>query len=80
MAGFLVILFPILLMVFILFMQKVEEPLRKVVTERDIEDFLDHANQSELDTMVRDGTDSAVHRFRLRRRGNRPKNGRKTDS
>jgi hypothetical protein len=78
-AGFLVIFFPILLMLFILFMQKVEEPLRRVATERDIEDFLDHANQSELDTMVRDGTDSAVRRFRLRHRGNRPKNGRKSE-
>jgi hypothetical protein len=66
MAGFLVILFPFVLMGFVLFMERVEEPLNQVATEREIEQFLDDANPSELDTFVREGTDSAISRFRLR--------------
>ena len=66
MAGFLVLLFPFVLMGFVLFMERVEEPLSQVATEREIEHFLDDANASELDTFVREGTDSALSRFRLR--------------
>jgi hypothetical protein len=66
MAGFLVLLFPFVLMGFVLFMERVEEPLNQVATEREIEQFLDDANASELDTFVREGTDSALSRFRLR--------------
>jgi Na+-transporting methylmalonyl-CoA/oxaloacetate decarboxylase gamma subunit len=66
MIGFLVLLFPPLLLVFMLFMGKVEEPLNRVNTEREIEKFLDDANPDELDTFVREGTDSALHRFRQR--------------
>ncbi|SDJ52044.1 hypothetical protein SAMN05444157_3771 [Frankineae bacterium MT45] len=80
MAGFLVVLFPIALLGFILFMQKVEEPLRTVTTEEDIARFLDDANPEELDTLVREGTDSAVRRFRNRLRLRRPRNGRRRTS
>jgi hypothetical protein len=66
MAGFLVLLFPFVLMGFVLFMERVEEPLNQVANEHDIEQFLDDANSSELDTFVREGTDSALARFRLR--------------
>ena len=66
MAGFLVLLFPFVLMGFVLFMERVEEPLSQVATEREIEHFLDDANASELDTFVREGTDSALSRFRQR--------------
>jgi len=66
MAGFLVLLFPFVLMGFVLFMERVEGPLNQVATEREIEHFLDDANASELDTFVREGTDSALSRFRLR--------------
>jgi hypothetical protein len=66
MAGFLVLLFPFVLMGFVLFMERVEEPLNQVATEREIEHFLDDANASELDTFVREGTDSALSRFRHR--------------
>ncbi len=66
MAGFLVLLFPPLLLVFMLFMGKVEEPLNQVNTEREIEKFLDDASPEELDTFVREGTDSALRRFRQR--------------
>jgi hypothetical protein len=66
MVGFLVLLFPPLLLVFMLFMGKVEEPLNQVNTEREIEHFLEGANPDELDTFVREGTDSALRRFRQR--------------
>ncbi|HEY3716569.1 MAG TPA: hypothetical protein VE074_06035 [Jatrophihabitantaceae bacterium] len=66
MAGLLVLLFPPLLLGFMLFMQRVEDPLNKVAVERQIEEFLDEANPDELDTFVREGTDSAMRRFRQR--------------
>jgi hypothetical protein len=37
-----------------------------VAVERDIEQFLDDASPEELDTFVREGTDSALRRFRKR--------------
>ena len=66
MAGFLVLLFPFVLMGFVLFMERVEEPLNQVATEREIEQFLDDASPSELNTFVREGTESALSGFRLR--------------
>ncbi|HEY2041680.1 MAG TPA: hypothetical protein VGH11_03305 [Jatrophihabitans sp.] len=66
MIGFLVLLFPVLLMAFMLIMERIEEPLTRAAAERDVEDFLDHANPEELDTFVREGTDSALSRFRSR--------------
>lgn len=66
MAGFLVILFPVVLLGFMLFMQRVEAPLNKVAPEREVEDFLDNANPDELDTFVREGTESALQRWRQR--------------
>ena len=66
MAGLLVLLFPPLLLAFMLIMARVEEPLNKVAVERQIEEFLDEANPDELDTFVREGTETAITRFRLR--------------
>lgn len=66
MIGFLFLLFPLLLLGFVLLMERVEEPLSQVAEERDIEQFLDDASPEELDTFVREGTDSALARFRAR--------------
>lgn len=66
MIGFLVLLFPFVLLGFVLFMERVEEPLTQVAPERELEQFLDTANADELDTFVREGTDSALRRFRQR--------------
>lgn len=66
MVGFLVLLFPFVLLGFVLFMERVEEPLSQVAVEREIEQFLDDANSEELDTFVREGTESALTRFRQR--------------
>lgn len=66
MIGFLLLLFPFVLLGFVLLMGRVEEPLSQVAAEREIEQFLDDANRQELDTFVREGTDSALSRFRDR--------------
>jgi hypothetical protein len=64
--GFVFLLFPFVLLGFMLLMQRVEEPLSQVAEERDIEQFLDDASPEELDTFVREGTESALSRFRQR--------------
>lgn len=66
MYGFLALLFPFVLLGFMLLMGRVEEPLSQVAVERELEQFLDDANSDELDTFVREGTDSALSRFRSR--------------
>lgn len=76
MAGLLVLVFPFLLLGFLLFMSKVEGPLRLQSPEHDVEEFLDEANADELNTFVREGTDSALRRFSERlglRRRARPR-------
>ena len=76
MIGFLVLLFPVLLLVFMLVMERIEEPLTRVALERDVDDFLENANSDEMDTLVREGPVTAISRFlarlRLPRRNRRP--------
>ena len=76
MIGFALILFPFVVLGFVLLMERVEEPLNHLPNEREIEQFLDSANKSELDTFVREGSESALRGFRHRlglgrRRGRR---------
>ena len=73
MIGFLVLLFPVLLMAFMLIMERIEEPLTRVALEREVEDFLENASRDELNTLVVEGPESAMSRFRsrLRLRGRR---------
>jgi len=66
MIGFLLLLFPFVLLGFVMLMGRVEQPLSQIAVERQIEHFLDDANRAELDTFVREGTDSALSRFRAR--------------
>ena len=66
MIGFLLLLFPFVLLGFVMLMGRVEQPLSQVAVERQLEHFLDDANREELDTFVREGTDSALSRFRAR--------------
>jgi hypothetical protein len=68
MVGFALVLFPLLLLGFVLLMGRVEEPLNQVSPEREIENFLEGANRDELDRFVREGTESALSRFRHRLR------------
>ncbi|MDQ1721654.1 MAG: hypothetical protein QOI26_1388, partial [Pseudonocardiales bacterium] len=62
------LLFPVLLLIFMLVMEHIEEPLTRVALEREVEDFLEHANPEELNAFVREGADTAMSRFRLRLR------------
>ncbi|MDQ6937118.1 MAG: hypothetical protein M3140_05330 [Actinomycetota bacterium] len=71
MAGLLVIFFPFLLLGFLLFMERVEEPMSRAADERRVERFLDQANPAEMDTFVREGTDSALRRVAERLRPRR---------
>jgi hypothetical protein len=66
MIGFTLLLFPFVLLGFVMVMGRVEEPLTQIADERDIEQFLDDANAEELDAFVLEGTDSALSRFRAR--------------
>jgi hypothetical protein len=66
MIGFALLLFPFVLLGFVMLMGRVEEPLTQIAEERDIEQFLDDATADELDTFVREGTDSALSRFQAR--------------
>ena len=72
MIGLLVLLFPLLLLGFMLFMARVEEPLDRPGQQREIENFLDGANRDEIDAFVREGVDSGLRRFRNRVRRLRP--------
>lgn len=69
MTVFLVLLFPLLLMVFALLMGRVEDRLRPVtVTEDQVGEFFDQARPEEVNTLIREGWTGALDRFRLRRR------------
>lgn len=66
MIGFALLLFPFVLLGFVMLMGRVEEPLSQIADERDIEQFFDDANAEELDLFIREGTDSALSRFNAR--------------
>ena len=66
MIGFALVLFPFVLLGFVMLMGRVEEPLSQIADERDIEQFFDDANAEELDVFIREGTESGLTRFRAR--------------
>ena len=69
MTVFLVLLIPLLLMVFALFMERVERRLKtSSVSEADVQEFLDSAQPEEVNTLMREGWTKAFAKFRLRRR------------
>ena len=72
--SLLVVVFPVLLMLFALSMERVESRLRRLSVEEDeVEEFLESANPDEVNTFVREGLPRALTKFRLRRRsGRRP--------
>ena len=65
-----VILFPPLLIAFLLVMERVEEPLRRPASPREVSQFLNTATPSEVDTLAASGIRRALSRWR-HRRGNR---------
>ncbi|MGY1600703.1 hypothetical protein [Geodermatophilus sp. SYSU D00815] len=69
MVALIVILFPPLLIAFLLVMERVEEPLRRPATGREVAEFLSSATPGEVDTLTTSGVRRALGRWRNRNRG-----------
>ncbi len=67
MVSLSVILFPPLLIAFLLVMERVEEPLRRPASAREVTEFLDSATVAEVDTLTSSGIRRALSRWRRRR-------------
>src|SRR5215217_5038643 len=63
-----VILFPPLLIAFLLVMERVEEPLRRPAGPSEVSEFLHTATPGEVDTLASSGIRRALARWRRRRR------------
>ena len=74
MVALSVILFPPLLIAFLLVMERVEEPLRRPATPREVGEFLETATADEVDTLANSGIRRALFRWRRRRRQRRTTN------
>ena len=74
MVALSVILFPPLLIAFLLVMERVEEPLRRPPSSREVEEFLGTASAGEVDTLTQSGIRRALGRWRQRRRRGRTSN------
>jgi hypothetical protein len=66
--ALIVILFPPLLIAFLLVMERVEEPLRRPTSPREVSEFLASANRTDVETLARSGIRRAMFRWRRRRR------------
>jgi hypothetical protein len=67
-----VILFPPLLIAFLLVMERVEEPLRRPASSREVTEFLHTATPGEVDTLASSGIRRALFRWRRRRKKGAP--------
>jgi hypothetical protein len=67
-VALIVILFPPLLIAFLLVMERVEEPLRRSTSGREVAEFLSTATPGEVDTLAQSGIRRALTRWRRRRR------------
>lgn len=66
------ILFPVLLMLFALSMERVERRLRRLsVREHEVAEFLDQAGPDDVASLANDGFPHAFARFHLRRKNRR---------
>ena len=68
MVALIVILFPPLVIAFLLVMERVEEPLRRPAGPREVAEFLVTASAGEVDTLANSGIRRAMARWRHRRR------------
>ena len=72
MTAWFVIVIPLLIMGFALFMERVEARLRHVaVQESEVEEFLEQAQPDEVRALYGHGIGRALDLFRLRRLGSR---------
>ena len=74
MVALVVMLFPPLLIAFLLVMERVEEPLRRPPSPREVEEFLGTASAGEVDTLTQSGIRRALGRWRKRRQPSRTGN------
>ncbi len=74
MVALVVMLFPPLLIAFLLVMERVEEPLRRPPSPREVEEFLGTASRGEVETLNQSGIRRALGRWRRRRRPDRTSN------
>ena len=72
----LTLLLPVLLLLLMLGMEKVEEPLREDAVSDQLEAFLDSARPDEVETFVSEGFAPALDRYWKRRRFGRLRPGR----
>jgi hypothetical protein len=68
-VALIVILFPPLLIAFLLVMERVEEPLRRPVSSREVNAFLGSATQADVEVLAQSGIRRALFGWRRRRRG-----------
>jgi hypothetical protein len=73
-VALIVVLFPPLLIAFLLVMERVEEPLRRPPTQREVDEFLGSASPDEVNTLSRSGIGRAIGRWRRRRQQSKTKN------
>ncbi|GAA4481616.1 hypothetical protein GCM10023094_30160 [Rhodococcus olei] len=70
------VLFPVLLMLFALAMERVEFRLRRLtVREQEVQEFLDQASHAEVATLAQEGLPRALARFNRRRKRNAAPDG-----
>ncbi|AFA71801.1 hypothetical protein GPOL_c07330 [Gordonia polyisoprenivorans VH2] len=70
MQGLAVLLFPAVLMLFALGMEKVQSWTDRVTVNRDnVEEFLSAAESEDVDTLAREGMPAALDELRNRRAG-----------
>jgi len=62
------LLLPVLLLVLLLMMERVERPLRGEYVSDELESFLDSARPDEVETYVSEGFGPALERYWRRRR------------
>ncbi len=68
MAGLLVVFFPLFLLAFLLFMERVERPLTRDAVGPDVEEFLDTASREDVNNVFLYGVRRSLERWRNRRR------------
>lgn len=73
MTVWFVILVPLVVLLFALFMERVESRLRNItaVQETEVEEFLEQAQPNEVGALYGQGIGRALELFRLRRLGGR---------
>ncbi|MGH3520028.1 MAG: hypothetical protein ACRDQ7_22100 [Haloechinothrix sp.] len=72
MTVWFVIMVPLAILFFALFMERVESRLRNItVRETDVEEFLEQAQPNEVGALYGQGIGRALEMFRLRRLGGR---------